>query len=89
MLRWVETKDWEDAFHAIIPKRKFQAGKKADTGTYPLMTEFTGEELEDLPDACDLPEDLENVPEPDEGESLGTATTTEPSATHSSTLTDV
>lgn len=24
MLKWVETKSWEDAFYEIIPKRKFQ-----------------------------------------------------------------
>ena len=23
-MRWVETRDWEQAFHAVIPRRKFQ-----------------------------------------------------------------
>ena len=23
-MRWVEVRDWEQAFHAVIPKRKFQ-----------------------------------------------------------------
>ncbi|KAL0580520.1 tRNA (guanine(9)-N(1))-methyltransferase [Marasmius crinis-equi] len=39
MLKWVETKNWEEAFYSIIPKRKFQGkgkeivenGKDADT----------------------------------------------------------
>jgi tRNA (guanine9-N1)-methyltransferase len=28
LLHWVETKDWEVAFHTVIPKRKFHVGKK-------------------------------------------------------------
>jgi tRNA (guanine9-N1)-methyltransferase len=28
MLKWVETKDWEQAFYSIIPKRKFQGHGK-------------------------------------------------------------
>ncbi|KAK7049742.1 tRNA (guanine(9)-N(1))-methyltransferase [Paramarasmius palmivorus] len=31
MLKWVETKDWEQAFYSIIPKRKFQ-GHGKDVG---------------------------------------------------------
>lgn len=26
LVRWVETKDWEEALYAVIPKRKFVAG---------------------------------------------------------------
>ncbi|TFK43841.1 guanine-1-methyltransferase-domain-containing protein [Crucibulum laeve] len=28
LLKWVETKDWEESFYSVIPKRKFQAGGK-------------------------------------------------------------
>lgn len=28
LVHWVETKDWEQAFHAVIPKRKYHAGGK-------------------------------------------------------------
>lgn len=27
MVKWVETRSWEEALNAIVPKRKFQAGK--------------------------------------------------------------
>jgi hypothetical protein len=26
LLHWVDTRDWEKAFYAVIPKRKFLAG---------------------------------------------------------------
>ncbi|KAJ3982271.1 guanine-N(1)--methyltransferase [Lentinula detonsa] len=32
MLKWVETRNWEEAFHYIIPKRKFLDGKKGKGG---------------------------------------------------------
>ncbi|KAF9006692.1 guanine-1-methyltransferase-domain-containing protein [Cyathus striatus] len=28
LVKWVETRNWEEAFHCIIPKRKFHAGGK-------------------------------------------------------------
>lgn len=31
LLKWVETKDWEQAFYAVIPKRKFQQGGTGKT----------------------------------------------------------
>ncbi|CAA7258585.1 unnamed protein product [Cyclocybe aegerita] len=30
LVKWVETKDWEQAFNSIIPKRKFQQGGKGN-----------------------------------------------------------
>ncbi|KAG6891705.1 hypothetical protein C0992_010108 [Termitomyces sp. T32_za158] len=30
LLKWVETRSWEEALYAVIPKRKFQAGVKSD-----------------------------------------------------------
>ncbi|KAF5387952.1 hypothetical protein D9615_000665 [Tricholomella constricta] len=33
LLKWVETRDWEEAFHSVIPKRKFQSGGKGTPGT--------------------------------------------------------
>ncbi|KAG7097388.1 hypothetical protein E1B28_004738 [Marasmius oreades] len=41
MLKWVETKNWEDAFYSIIPKRKFQ-GKGKDVTE--LMTDNVASE---------------------------------------------
>jgi len=29
MVKWVETRSWEEALYSIVPKRKFQAGKKS------------------------------------------------------------
>jgi tRNA (guanine9-N1)-methyltransferase len=29
LLKWVETRNWEEAFYHVIPKRKFQGGVQA------------------------------------------------------------
>jgi tRNA (guanine9-N1)-methyltransferase len=28
LVKWVESKDWEQALYSVIPKRKFQQGEK-------------------------------------------------------------
>ncbi|KAF8914301.1 guanine-1-methyltransferase-domain-containing protein [Gymnopilus junonius] len=33
LVKWVETKDWEESLYAVIPKRKFQPGKKGNHDT--------------------------------------------------------
>lgn len=33
LLKWVETKDWEEALYSVIPKRKFQTGEKGSKAT--------------------------------------------------------
>jgi len=34
MVKWVETRDWEQAFYSIIPQRKFQKDRKGvEAGT--------------------------------------------------------
>lgn len=32
LLRWVETRDWEQALWTVIPRRKFQEGRKRGRG---------------------------------------------------------
>ena len=31
-MKWIETRNWEDAFWAVIPKRKFQNGLQGQSG---------------------------------------------------------
>jgi hypothetical protein len=30
LLYWIATRDWKSAFHAVVPSRKFEMGKKAE-----------------------------------------------------------
>ncbi|KAF5393037.1 hypothetical protein D9757_001194 [Collybiopsis confluens] len=39
MLKWVETKNWEEAFNCIIPKRKFLEGGKKNKGSKDISAE--------------------------------------------------
>ncbi|KAI3601403.1 trna (guanine-n-)-methyltransferase [Moniliophthora roreri] len=48
MLKWVETRDWEQAFYSIIPKRKFQGhGKNAgqEDGAVKAVSDENGDEV--------------------------------------------
>jgi tRNA (guanine9-N1)-methyltransferase len=42
LLRWLETRDWKEALYAVMPKRKFIAGKGRKTGDG--KTESAGDE---------------------------------------------
>lgn len=33
LLKWVETRNWEEALYTVIPKRKFQVGVKSNSVT--------------------------------------------------------
>ncbi|KAJ7771104.1 guanine-1-methyltransferase-domain-containing protein [Mycena maculata] len=53
LVQWVDTRDWESAFHTVIPKRKFEDGNKpkeqpADTDGGKVVVSV--EELEDAMD---------------------------------------
>ncbi|KAJ6610410.1 guanine-1-methyltransferase-domain-containing protein [Mycena sp. CBHHK59/15] len=59
LVHWVETRDWEAAFHAVIPKRKFEDGgsKKEDKSEEPAAKEESKDDskvvvsVEELEDA--------------------------------------
>jgi len=65
MLKWVETRRWEAAFHAVIPKRKFQ---RADKGL--IIDELVVAELEDAeePDGAELVAEASNAGQHQEAE---------------------
>lgn len=49
LLKWVETRDWEEAFNSVIPKRKFQGGGKGrldDTSTSGQIDDGGGDPIE-------------------------------------------
>lgn len=33
LVKWAETKDWEESLYSVIPKRKFQQGGKGNHDT--------------------------------------------------------
>ncbi|KAJ2917490.1 hypothetical protein MD484_g2953, partial [Candolleomyces efflorescens] len=53
LVKWVETKDWEEALYTVIPKRKFQAGDKAQSDNFPVVAD--GGLMHERPDGEDLP----------------------------------
>ncbi|KAJ7682276.1 guanine-1-methyltransferase-domain-containing protein [Mycena polygramma] len=58
LVHWVDTRDWESAFHTVIPKRKFEESSKNQDKDVPKSTEkvdggkvvVSVEELEDQAD---------------------------------------
>lgn len=73
MLKWVETRDWEEAFNCIIPKRKFLDGKKKGkdrkslSETEDVVTEGEGGDITSDQVALKIgAEDLETVVQEDQ-----------------------
>lgn len=59
LVKWVETKDWEEALHSVVPKRKFQTGGKgtsegSPTGD-PEDAEVEAAAEEEIKEGTDLP----------------------------------
>ena len=64
LLKWVETRDWEEALYSVIPKRKFQPGKGSKKSVDGEGSEAEGDDagdedvitvsLEDVEDAVEV-----------------------------------
>jgi tRNA (guanine9-N1)-methyltransferase len=56
LLKWVETRNWEEAFYHVIPKRKFQEGMAqpnlGPTDDYDLAEEPAREGSEEIPSSA-------------------------------------
>jgi hypothetical protein len=59
LVKWVETKDWEEALYTVIPKRKFQAGDKTQSDNLPVVA--GGYLVHERPDGEDNPGTDEGV----------------------------
>ena len=53
MIKWVETRDWENALYAVVPKRKFQGRHGHDKMAVGCTMEDGGDE-ESLGDGVDM-----------------------------------
>ena len=69
MLYWIATRDWKAAFHAVVPPRKFETGKKAEKLRKKQERRVTGLGREDEPDEGDSDDSDEAPKEAMSGES--------------------
>jgi len=53
LLYWIATRDWKAAFHAVVPPRKFEKGKKAEKNRKRRERRVTGLGREGNPDEAD------------------------------------
>ncbi|RDB20091.1 tRNA (guanine(9)-N1)-methyltransferase [Hypsizygus marmoreus] len=60
LLKWVETRSWEEALYSVIPKRKFQGGAKGNTG--PAPEEHQSGDLADVVDGEEAVHDSSTSP---------------------------
>lgn len=61
LLRWVETRDWEKALWAVVPKRKFQEGRRRGKGGKVSEAGDTAEGQEDVEDGGEDADDIESA----------------------------
>jgi len=54
LLYWVETRDWEEAFYAVIPQRKFIAGGKGESSRCKDNGTAEGDEAADSTVSADV-----------------------------------
>jgi len=55
LINWVETRDWEEAFYSVIPKRKFVTdGKKWQNNDSEEEAQDDGEESERNAEAVEI-----------------------------------
>ncbi|KNZ76052.1 tRNA (guanine-N(1)-)-methyltransferase [Termitomyces sp. J132] len=52
LLKWVETKSWEEALYAVVPKRKYQIGKSVSS----MANSDNAEDREDRDEDADKPD---------------------------------
>ncbi|KAG6850926.1 hypothetical protein H0H93_006752 [Arthromyces matolae] len=59
LLKWVETKNWEEAFYSVIPKRKFQAGGKVTSDVVEVGDQALSNDADDRPtNDCGAPTEI-------------------------------
>lgn len=54
LLYWIASRDWKAAFHAVVPPRKFEKGKKAEKLRKRQEKRVTGLGREGSPDEGDF-----------------------------------
>jgi tRNA (guanine9-N1)-methyltransferase len=72
LLKWVETRDWEQAFWSVIPKRKFQ-GKTTSSDASPQEEHVKGYEGEEDADGDEVVASSEDKEENDQGDGVSSS----------------